>query len=87
VYAGGGAVESTAVRKREWMPSQAMLAGPTPEQTAAAHGLVRVLVLEDEYRRAVLTAERDWVRQVVDDLRSGGLTWTREQVRALAEGR
>jgi DNA-binding PadR family transcriptional regulator len=38
-------------------------------------GLPRVTVLETEYVRSLAIAERDWVNGVIDDLRSGQLTW------------
>lgn len=47
-------------------------------------GLPRVTTLEDEYRRAVLTAELDWLDAVTADLRSGALTWDFETLAALA---
>jgi len=47
--------------------------------------LPRVTMLEDEYRRAVLTAELDWLDAVVADLRSGALTWDFETLAALAD--
>jgi hypothetical protein len=37
--------------------------------------LPRVTLLDDEYQLAVATAELTWIRKVVDDLRSGLLTW------------
>jgi DNA-binding PadR family transcriptional regulator len=37
--------------------------------------LPRVTLLEDEYLRAVTAAELGWVSGVVDDLRTGALTW------------
>ena len=37
--------------------------------------LPRVTLLDDEYRVAVVTAELAWMRGVIDDLRSGHLTW------------
>ena len=40
--------------------------------------LPRLFLLEEEYRRAVLSAELDWVRSVVADLGAGTLTWTEE---------
>ncbi|MER5545989.1 PadR family transcriptional regulator [Streptomyces sp. NPDC002589] len=46
--------------------------------------LPRVTMLEDEYRRAVLTAELDWLDAVTSDLRSGALTWDFETLAALA---
>jgi DNA-binding PadR family transcriptional regulator len=37
--------------------------------------LPRVTLLDDEYQLAVATAELTWIRKVVNDLRSGLLTW------------
>ncbi|MGW1911532.1 hypothetical protein ACWCQS_12530 [Streptomyces sp. NPDC002076] len=59
------------------------------ELKAAAEGarrlaLPRVTMLEDEYRRAVLTAELAWLDAVTSDLRSGALTWDYESLTALA---
>ncbi|OIK03712.1 PadR family transcriptional regulator [Streptomyces monashensis] len=60
------------------------------ELESAAEGarelsLPRVTMLEDEYRRAVLTAELDWLDAVTADLRSGALTWDFEALAALAQ--
>jgi DNA-binding PadR family transcriptional regulator len=38
----------------------------------------RVTLLEDEYQRAVIAAELTWLAGVVDDLRTGALTWGEE---------
>ena len=38
----------------------------------------RVSLLETEYLRAVTAAEIDWLSHVLDDLRSGSLTWSAE---------
>src|SRR6266545_4660505 len=46
--------------------------------------LPRLFLLEEEYRRAVLVAELEWVRSVVSDLDAGVLTWTEEWLRGLA---
>jgi DNA-binding PadR family transcriptional regulator len=35
----------------------------------------RVPLVEAEYARAMLRAERDWVRSLLEDLRTGRLTW------------
>jgi DNA-binding PadR family transcriptional regulator len=51
----------------------------------AEHGLPRITMLESEYLRAVTAAELDWVRSVVDDLRSGRLSWSPEVLMAFAE--
>ena len=45
--------------------------------------LPRLFLLEEEYRRAVLTAELDWVRSVVRDLDAGTLTWTEDWLMGL----
>jgi hypothetical protein len=41
----------------------------------AVDGHPRVAALETEYLRAITTAELDWLRAVIDDLRSGNVTW------------
>jgi DNA-binding PadR family transcriptional regulator len=43
-----------------------------------ASTLPRVTLLETEYLRAVTAAELRWVSSVVDDLRTGALTWGEE---------
>jgi DNA-binding PadR family transcriptional regulator len=44
----------------------------------------RLFLLETEYMRAVAAAELAWVTGIVDDLRSGALTWSHEEIAALA---
>jgi DNA-binding PadR family transcriptional regulator len=56
----------------------------TDAQLAAAPGLPRLFLLEEEYRRAVLAAEVEWLRSVTDDLRAGRLTWSEEWLRQVA---
>ncbi|WP_327581760.1 PadR family transcriptional regulator [Nonomuraea sp. NBC_00507] len=51
---------------------------------AAGAGLPRITILEIEYLRAVTAAEAQWVRAVVDDLCAGRLTWSHEELAALA---
>ena len=46
--------------------------------------LPRVTLLDDEYRRAVTAAELAWIDGVLGDLRSGVLTWDREQLASVA---
>lgn len=36
----------------------------------------RFALLETEYQRAVTVAEADWIDGILEDLRSGSLTWT-----------
>lgn len=46
--------------------------------------LPRLFLLEEEYRRALLQAELDWLRGVIADLRKGRLTWSEEWLREIA---
>jgi len=41
----------------------------------APPGLPRLFLIEDEYRAAMLRAELDWLRALVDDLATGRLAW------------
>jgi hypothetical protein len=51
----------------------------------AGQGLPRIAMLEAEYQRAVLQAEAAWVGSVIAELRSGALTWSRQELMAVAE--
>ncbi|WP_406293775.1 PadR family transcriptional regulator [Embleya sp. NBC_00888] len=51
----------------------------------AGLGLPRVVTLEDEYLRAVTSAELGWVEGVLDDLTEGRLSWDQESLAAFAE--
>jgi DNA-binding PadR family transcriptional regulator len=46
--------------------------------------LPRVTLLDDEYRRAVIVAELAWIDGVVEDLRTGALTWSEEELTRVA---
>ncbi len=46
--------------------------------------LPRVTLLDDEYRRAMTAAELEWVNRLVDDLRTGELTWGEELLKMAA---
>jgi DNA-binding PadR family transcriptional regulator len=50
--------------------------------TQESAALPRVTLLETEYLKAVTAAELGWVESVVDDLRSGTLGWTYEELAA-----
>ncbi|KUJ58185.1 hypothetical protein MBT84_42640 [Streptomyces sp. MBT84] len=54
------------------------------EQTEV-HGLPRVTTLEEEYLRAMAAAELDWIRAVTDDLSSGRLSWSFEELTGFAQ--
>jgi DNA-binding PadR family transcriptional regulator len=56
------------------------------EQGLASYGgtLPRVTLLDDEYRRALTAAELAWIDGVLDDLRTGALTWSKEELTSVA---
>jgi len=63
------------------------LSGPGPDTVAAEHGLPRVFLLEEEYKQALDRAELAWLTAVVEDLRSGALSWEPPRLRgAFGEG-
>ena len=51
---------------------------------AAPSGLPRLFLLEEEYRAAMLGAELGWVRNVIDELRDGSLTWSYKWLQQIA---
>jgi DNA-binding PadR family transcriptional regulator len=46
----------------------------------APPGLPRLFLIEDEYRAAMLRAELDWLRAVVDDLATGRFVWSEKLI-------
>lgn len=50
---------------------------------ASTADMPRVISLEAEYMLATATAQLAWVRSVIDDLRTGRLSWTEEQLTPL----
>jgi DNA-binding PadR family transcriptional regulator len=51
---------------------------------AEVAGLPRVVLMDDEYRRTMVSAELAWLDGVIADLRSGSLTWSYELLAGLA---
>jgi DNA-binding PadR family transcriptional regulator len=47
--------------------------------------LPRVTLMDDEYERAVTSAELGWLRGVIGDLRTGALTWSYEMLAEVAQ--
>ena len=41
--------------------------------------LPRITLLETEYQQTLASAELQWLRQIVEQLRTATLTWTKEQ--------
>jgi DNA-binding PadR family transcriptional regulator len=52
---------------------------------ASPPGLPRLFLLEEEYRRATLRAELEWLLGVIEDMKTGRLTWSEEWLREIAE--
>ena len=52
---------------------------------ASTAGMPRVISLEAEYVLATASAQLAWVRSVIDDLRTGRLSWTEEELMPLLE--
>ncbi|MDH6143905.1 DNA-binding PadR family transcriptional regulator [Kitasatospora sp. GP30] len=67
----------------------AVRAGQAAQQRSlaetAAFGVPRVAMLENEYAVALATAEADWLESVIADLRAGTLTWSAEELIAVAQ--
>lgn len=59
---------------------QARLAELDAQLEEARPTAPRIVLIESEYSRAVIGAEVDWLTSVVDDLRSGKLTWDHEKL-------
>ncbi|WP_214326172.1 PadR family transcriptional regulator [Nonomuraea sediminis] len=51
---------------------------------AEAENVPRVAVLESEYLRAMARTEAQWLRAVIDDIRRGRLSWSLEELEAVA---
>ena len=63
---------------------EAELTRLTGSMAASAGHLPRIVLIEDEYRIAMLRAELDWVRALIDELRDSRFSWDEDQLRALA---
>ncbi len=55
----------------------------TDAQLQGNPGLPRLFLLEEEYRKAVLAAQLSWLHDVINDLRSGRLTWNQQWIAEL----
>jgi DNA-binding PadR family transcriptional regulator len=61
---------------------EAELARLEAGNTAVARYVPRLFLVEDEYRCALFRAELEWLRAIVEDLRTGRLTWSEDWIRA-----
>jgi DNA-binding PadR family transcriptional regulator len=76
--------EALAVLERRAAVLRENLARLEHDLEAFSGTLPRVTLLDDEYLRAVTAAELAWVSGVIDDLRTGALTWSEEELAGLA---
>lgn len=76
--------ETLALLERRETLLSAMHQGLTAGLASTA-GMPRVISLEVEYILATATAQLTWVRSVIDDIRTGRLSWTEEELTALAQ--
>jgi DNA-binding PadR family transcriptional regulator len=79
-----GPEEALTVFERRAGPLRAELERLDRELGELVH-LPRVTLLETEYQRAVIAAELSWVEAVAADLRSGRLSWSHEELAAIAQ--
>jgi hypothetical protein len=54
---------------------------------ASTAAMPRVISLESEYVLATATAQLTWLRSVIDDLRTGRLSWSEGELKALLDDR
>jgi hypothetical protein len=52
-----------------------LAAGDQLLTSLAKNGLARIHIIEIEYAQALRRAELSWVRDLIQDIRSGDLTW------------
>jgi DNA-binding PadR family transcriptional regulator len=75
--------EATIVLEQRAAALRGELAAIEADITAAG-ALPRVVLMDDEYRRAMAAAELAWIGGVIADLRSGSLGWSYEDFADLA---
>jgi len=54
---------------------------------ASTAAMPRVISLESEYVLATATAQLTWLRSVIEDLRTGRLSWSEAELKALLDDR
>ena len=63
---------------------QKLIASGTALEQAVAMGIPRLFLIEDEYKRAIMRTEIQWINSLIDDFRSGAITWNEEWLRQVA---
>jgi DNA-binding PadR family transcriptional regulator len=67
------------------LETQAAVLAEAEAQLSGNPDLPRLFLLEEEYRCALLRAEVAWLRDVIDDLAAGRLTWSEQWLREIYE--
>jgi DNA-binding PadR family transcriptional regulator len=70
--------EDARAQLKERAAQLAQTLADTETQLQGNPDLPRLFLLEEEYRKAILTAQLSWLQGVIDDLQSGRLTWNQE---------
>jgi DNA-binding PadR family transcriptional regulator len=70
--------EVQAVMEQRAAALREQLAAVDADLRTYSDALPRVVLMDDEYQRAVIGAELAWVEGIAEDLRSGNLSWSYE---------
>lgn len=76
--------EAQAVLEQRANALRSQLAGIEADLSGIAAAMPRVVLMDDDYQRAMISAELTWVDGVVADLRSGSLSWSDAEFADLA---
>ena len=72
------------LRRRRQALKQQLDASVSHFKECFGKGLPRLVLLDDEYKQALLRAEIKWLTGLIADLESGEMTWTEKWLRNLA---
>jgi DNA-binding PadR family transcriptional regulator len=78
-----GPDEAARVLEQRASVLRGTLASLDAEPTNYSATLPRIVLMDDEYLRAMTAAELSWVEGVISDLRSGAWTWSYEELATL----
>jgi DNA-binding PadR family transcriptional regulator len=81
-----GPEQTRAVLERRAALLGETVAGLDRDLAGYSGTIPRVTLLETEYARAVADAELTWINAVIDDLRTGSLTWSHADFAGAATG-